>query len=608
MNNENKRPPHPLGGGPGGGPGRMTIGEKPKDFSGSLKKLVNYSKKYLWVMIIAMFLAIFSATFSLIGPSQMSDVTNIILDGMYGDLDLDAITSIGKFLITIYVLSLIFGYTQGNLMATVSQKICRNLRRDLVAKINRLPLSYFDSRSYGDTLSHITNDVDTLGTSLNQSLSSMITAIFTFVGALFLMFYTNVIMAITAIVATMVGFSLMAIVIKKSQAYFKAQQKELGSLNGHIEEVFTGHTIIKAYNAENYSKKNFDANNKRLYGAAWRAQFISGLMMPIMQFVGNFAYVAVCVVGAILTLNGTIQFGTIVAFMMYIRLFTNPLATLAQAATVLQSAAAAAERVFALLEEKELSEETKDVIEMKTTQGNVCFNNVNFSYNPEKKIIENFTAEIRAGQKVAIVGPTGAGKTTIVNLLMRFYEINSGEITIDGVPINQIAREDLHSIFAMVLQDSWMFEGTIMDNIIYSQEDVTPDEVIRACKAVGIHHTITTMPHGYETFMSNATLSTGEKQLLTIARAMVKKSDLLILDEATSSVDTRTELLIARAMDNLSANKTSFIIAHRLSTIKNADLILVMNEGNIIEHGNHEDLLEAGGFYAELYNSQFEEA
>ncbi len=597
----------PRFGPPGGGPGGMGAGEKAKDFSGSLKKLLAYCGGYMLPMGIAIVLAVFASIFSLMGPGKLSDITDLIMDGMMTGIDLEAVASIGIFLCVLYGLSLIFGYIQGSIMAIVSQKICKRLRTEMVSKLNRLPLSYFDSRSYGDTLSHVTNDVDTIGTSLNQSMASLISGILNFVGALLLMFYTNWIMAIAGLLSTLIGFALMAIIIKNSQKFFKEQQRGLGDLNGHIEETYTGHTIIKAYNGEEYVEKHFDEKNNTLFQSAWKAQFLSGLMMPIMNFVGNFSYVVVCIVGALLVMNDSITFGVIVAFMVYIRLFTQPLSTLAQAATTLQSAAAASERVFGLLEEEELSQEEEDAVTLEEVRGDVSFQNVTFGYKPEKMIIKGFSAEVKAGQKVAIVGPTGAGKTTMVNLLMRFYELNGGEILIDGVPIHSIKRENLHDLFAMVLQDTWMFEGTIMENIAYSQEGVTEEEIIYACKSVGIHHTIKTMPKGYHTVMSNATLSAGEKQLLTIARAMVKKSELLILDEATSSVDTRTELLIGKAMDKLSKGKTSFIIAHRLSTIKNADLILVMKDGNIVESGSHEALLEEKGFYAELYNSQFEE-
>ncbi len=606
MSNKEKIDNPPKMRGPGGrGPGGM---EKPKDFKSSMKKLFSYSKKYNVIMVFAIVLSVASSIFTLMGPDKLSEITDYIMAGMQSNIDLDAVTDIAIFLVSIYGLSLLFSYVQANIMATVSQKICHKLRTDLMLKINKLPLSYFDTRSYGDTLSCITNDVDTIGNSLNQSMASVFSGLCTFFGALILMFSTNVIMAITALLATMLGFMIMGVIMKSSQKFFMAQQNELGKLNGIIEEVYTGHTVVKAYNSEEYAIDNFNKNNENLYNASWKAQFISGLMMPIMGFVGNFAYVAICIVGAVLTMNGSISFSVIVAFMVYIRLFTQPLSTIAQAVPTLQSAAAASERVFGLLEEVELSNELNKTPFKKSVVGKVEFKDIKFGYTPEKLILKGFSADIKAGQKVAIVGPTGAGKTTLVNLLMRFYELNSGEILIDDTPISQMSREDLHDIFAMVLQDTWMFEGSIRDNIAYNQTKVTDEDIINACKSVGIHHTINTLANGYDTIMTDSSLSVGEKQLLTIARAMVKKSDLLILDEATSSVDTRTEILIQNALDKLSNGKTSFIIAHRLSTIKNADLILVMKEGNIIESGNHEKLLSEKGFYADLYNSQFDES
>ncbi|MFI3141815.1 MAG: ABC transporter ATP-binding protein [Clostridia bacterium] len=604
-NKQQNKPPVRMG--PGGGGPSMAVADKAQDFSGSLKKLFAYSKKYVGVIIFALVMAICASIITLFGPSKLSEITDIITAGLAsGTVDIDSIVNICTFLAILYGIALVMNYTQGNIMATISQKLCKNLRTDSVKKLNRLPLAYFDKNSYGDTLSYITNDVDTIGISLNQSMASVISGAFTFFGAIFMMFYSNWIMAIAAIVSTIIGFAFSGTVISKSQGFFRAQQKQLGKLNGHIEETYTGHTIVKAYCSEETEKALFKQNNDELYGAAWKAQFMSGLMMPVMGFVGNLAYVVVCVVGALLTMNDVISFGVIVAFMIYVRLFTQPLSQLAQAATILQSAAAASERVFDLLVEQELPQEKENLKSKETIEGSVVFKNVDFGYDPEKLIIKNFSAEVKPGQKVAIVGPTGAGKTTIVNLLMRFYEINSGEIQIDGTPIDQIKREDLHSLFAMVLQDTWMFEGTIKQNIAYSQEGVTDEQIVNACKAVGIHHTIKTLPKGYDTIMGNSTLSAGEKQLLTIARAMVKKAELIILDEATSSVDTRTELLIGKAMDNLSKGKTSFIIAHRLSTIKNADLILVMRDGNVIESGNHENLIAKKGFYEKLYNSQFE--
>lgn len=603
LNEAKQKPPQNMG----GGPGRIAIGEKPKDFKKGLNKLVIYSRKYIPAVIIALILSSIAVIFSLIGPNKLSEMTNLITHGMNSTIDTQEIVQISKFLLTIYVLSLVFGYAQAFIMTTISQRISKRLRKDIVLKLNKLPLSYFDTKTYGDILSRVTNDVDTIGTSLNQSLSSVLSGLLTFIGSLVLMLWTNWTMAIGGFVATWAGFMLMGIIIKNSQKFFRQQQAQLGVLNGHIEETFTGHTVIKAYNAEIQEIKTFEEMNNKLFLNSWKAQYISRLMMPVMGFVGNLSYVVVCIIGAFLVIEGKTEFGTIVAFMVYIRLFTQPLSTLAQAATTLQSAVAASERVFAILEEEELSPEISDEKLEATIKGDVTFKNVEFGYNKDKIIIKNFSIEIKAGQKVAIVGPTGAGKTTLVNLLMRFYELNGGEILLDGIPISKITREQLHNIFAMVLQDTWLFEGTIKQNIAYNKVDITDEQIVNACKSVGIHHMIKTLPNGYDTILSQATMSVGEKQLLTIARAMVKNAELLILDEATSSVDTRTEILIQKAMDSLSKGKTSFIIAHRLSTIRNADLILVMKDGNIIENGTHVELLKQNGFYADLYNSQFEE-
>ena len=508
----------------------------------------------------------------------------------------------------LYGSGLLFNYIQGFMMATVTQRITKKMRTDISLKINKVPLKYFDSTSYGNVLSRVTNDVDTIGQTLNNSLGMLVSSVATLIGAIIMMFYTNWIMAITGIMATMIGFLLMTLIMKHSQKYFGAQQKELGLINGHIEEVYAGHNVVKVYNGEKEAKEVFRDSNKRLYENAWKSQFMSGLMMPVMQFIGNFGYVAICVVGAVLVTYDMITIGIIVAFMVYIRLFTQPLSQLAQAATNLQSTAAASERVFEFLAEEELEDESEKSVKLQDVKGDVEFKNVQFGYNEDQLIIKNFNVKVKAGQKIAIVGPTGAGKTTLVNLLMRFYELNSGEIYIDGTPISQLTRENVHDLFCMVLQDTWLFEGTIRENIIFSKENVTDDEVETACKAVGLHHFIQTLPHGYDTVLNDkANLSAGQKQLITIARAMIDHASLLILDEATSSVDTRTELLIQQAMDQLTVGKTSFVIAHRLSTIRNADLILVMKDGDIIETGNHEELLAKGGFYADLYNSQFEE-
>ena len=594
----------------GPGPGRhgMGPGEKANDFGQTMKKLVAYCNSYLPVILMALVLAFAGAALNVIGPDQLSKITDIIQEGMMTKIDLNAVGRVGILLAILYGSGLLFNYIQGFMMATVTQRITKKMRKDISSKINKVPLKYFDSTSYGNVLSRVTNDVDTIGQTLNNSLGMLVTSVATFIGAIIMMFYTNWIMAITGIVATMVGFLLMTLIMKHSQKYFGAQQKELGLINGHIEEIYAGHNVVKVYNGEKEAKEIFHGMNKRLYENAWKSQFMSGLMMPVMQFIGNFGYVAICVVGAVLVTNDMITIGTIVAFMVYIRLFTQPLSQLAQAATNLQSTAAASERVFEFLAEEELEDESEKSRKLQDVKGDVEFKNVQFGYKEDQLIIKNFNAKAKAGQKVAIVGPTGAGKTTLVNLLMRFYELNSGEIYIDGTPISLLTRENVHDLFCMVLQDTWLFEGTIRENIVFSKENVTDDEVENACKAVGLHHFIQTLPHGYDTVLNDkANLSAGQKQLITIARAMIDNAPLLILDEATSSVDTRTELLIQQAMDKLTVGKTSFVIAHRLSTIRNADLILVMKDGDIIETGNHEELLAKGGFYAELYNSQFEE-
>ena len=583
-------------------------GAKGMNFS-SLKELAVYCKAYFPIIIFALILAMAAAIFSIIGPDQLSKMTDYITAGLMGEIDLDAVYDVAILLVFLYGLGFIFNYVQGYIMATVTQRISKQLRRDISVKINRLPLRYFDNTTTGDVLSRVTNDVDMVGQTMNQSISSLITAVTMFVGSLIMMFYTNWIMAISAILSTFIGFAFMFFIISKSQKYFAQQQQELGKLNGHIEEIYSGHNVVKAYNGEQQAKDAFSAINTRLYESAWKSQFMSGLMMPLMMFIGNFGYVVVCIVGATLAVNGNISFGVIVAFMLYIRLFTQPLQQIAQAATNLQSTAAASGRVFEFLSEEELATEDEKKERLTNVKGDVEFKHVRFGYSEDKTVIQDFSVRVNAGQKVAIVGPTGAGKTTLINLLMRFYEINDGEITIDGIPTNEMTREALHDLFCMVLQDTWIFEGSIRDNIVYSREGVSDEEVEAACQAVGLHHFIQTLPNGYETILDDKTsLSAGQKQLITIARAMVKMAPLLILDEATSSVDTRTELLIQTAMDKLTEGKTSFVIAHRLSTIKNADLILVMKEGDIVEAGTHQELMEKNGFYAELYNSQFEEA
>lgn len=584
-------------------------GMKPKNMKQTYKDLLAYINVYLPIVIVALVLAMGAAVISLIGPRQLSEITDLITAGLTGQLDIAAIEKIALLLVTLYVISYIANYVQGFIMATITQRVSKKLRRDISEKINRLPLRYFDSNSVGDVLSRVTNDVDMISQTMNQSISTLVTATTMFLGSLFMMFITNVPMTLAAIASTLIGFGLMILIVRHSQQYFGAQQKALGAVNGHVEEIYSGHNVVKAYNAERGAKETFDQINDDLYQSAWKSQFFSGIMMPLMNFIGNFGYVVVSILGAVLALNGDITFGVIVAFMMYIRLFTQPLSQFAQAATSLQSTAAASERVFDFLHEVELTDEKGKTSQLENIRGDVEFEHVHFGYTPEKTIINDFSVHIKPGQKVAIVGPTGAGKTTIVNLLMRFYEINSGSIKIDGIPTTDLTREDVHEQFCMVLQDTWIFQGTVRENIVYNVEGVTDEQVVAACKAVGIDHFIHTLPHGYDTVLDDQTsLSAGQKQLITIARALVKDAPLLILDEATSSVDTRTEALIQQAMDRLMVGRTSFVIAHRLSTIKNSDVILVMDNGDIIEKGNHVELLAAGGFYANLYNSQFEEA
>lgn len=602
-----RRRPGGHHGGPHG-PG-MGAGEKAKDFKKSFASLIAYSRKYVPAIIIALILAVAGTIFSIIGPNKLQDMTDLITEGFMTGIDMDGIKEIAVLLVVLYSLGFVFTYIQNFIMATVTQKISKGLRAAISDKINKVPLNYFNKTSFGDVLSRVTNDIDMIGQTLNMSIGSLVTAVTLLVGSLFMMIYTNWIMAVTAIFATLIGFALMMLIMGKSQKHFIRQQTELGNINGHIEEVYTGHNVVKVYNGTKKAVEEFEKINGRLYESAWKSQFLSGIMQPLMGFIGNFGYVAVCVVGAALVMNDKITFGVIVAFMIYIRLFTNPLSQIAQAATSLQTTAAASERVFEFLAAEEMEDESGKTKRLETAKGDVEFKNVKFGYVDDKIIIHNFSAHAKAGQKIAIVGPTGAGKTTMVNLLMRFYELNSGEILIDGVPINQLTRENVHDLFCMVLQDTWLFEGTIRENIVYSKEGVTDEDIARACKAVGIDHFIRTLPDGYDTVLNDkANLSAGQKQLITIARAMIENAPLLILDEATSSVDTRTEIQIQNAMDKLTEGRTSFVIAHRLSTIKNADLILVMKDGDIIESGNHEELLAKNGFYAELYNSQFEQA
>ncbi len=575
----------------------------------SFLKLLKYCKKYTVQIIVALIGSVIGTLLTLFGPDKLSEMTDIMTNGLMGELDLEGITSIGLTLVMIYAVSFILSLTQGLIMTQVIQRVSKQLRTSLTVKINRLPMSYYNQTTTGDILSRVTNDVDTLGQSLNQSLTTLVSATCLFIGSIVMMLKTNVVLTLTAILATIIGFIMMMFIMKRSQVFFLKQQEGLGKLNGYIEEAYSGQMIIKAYNSEEQMISTFQKMNQELTSNTYRAQILAGFMMPLMTFIGNLGYVAVCIVGAVLTMNGTISFGVIVAFIMYVRYFTQPLAQMAQAAQSLQSASAAGHRVFEFLEAEEMEDESKKVGYLKEVTGKVQFDHVSFAYEgSHRPVIKDFSMTAHPGQKVAIVGPTGAGKTTLVNLLMRFNEINRGDIRIDDVSIHDLTRENIHDLFCMVLQDTWLFEGTIKENLIYNQTHLTDEDVEQACEAVGLHHFIQTLPEGYETLLNDQlNLSAGQKQQLTIARAMLKNAPMLILDEATSSVDTRTELIIQQAMDQLMHGRTSFIIAHRLSTIKNADVILVLKDGDILESGNHEQLLAKDGFYAELYNSQFEQ-
>ena len=596
------------------GPGtKMGGGEKAKDFKKTIKSLLTYIKKYKIVMFIGIIFAMCGSIFTLVGPDNLTALTDLVTEGIKSamtggaGIDMDAIYTIGLFLVIVYAISYLLSILQGVMISTIMQKTAKNLRTDIQKKINRLPMSYFSRNSKGDVLSRITNDVDTVGHTFSQSMGMCISAITLIVGSVIMMFATNVILTVTALASTFLGFIFMMTVMKKSQKYFKSQQKHLGQINGHIEEMYAGHTVVKAYNAEIKAVAEFNNINENLKKSAFRAQALAGLMMPMMTFIGNFGYVCVCIVGALLALEGSITFGIIVAFMVYIRLFTQPLGQIAQAMQNLQSGTAAAERVFEFITEDEMPNEKADLLNLKNIRGNIEFKNVHFGYEKNKIIINNFNAIVKAGQKVAIVGPTGAGKTTMVNLLMRFYEINSGDILIDGVSTKDLSRQDVHSLFGMVLQDTWIFEGTLLENLVYATENATEEKINAAIEAVGLHHFVKTLEHGLDTVLNDKLeLSLGQRQQITIARAMIADKPMLILDEATSSIDTRTEHRIQRAMDALTKNKTSFVIAHRLSTIKDADIILVMKDGDVIETGSHVELLSQNGFYADLYNSQFE--
>jgi ATP-binding cassette subfamily B protein len=597
-----------------GGPPGMMPGEKAKDFKGTMKKLTAALSKYKYGFFIVIIFAIGSTIFSIIGPTIMGDATTKITEGIISKIkggagiDFDALGLILLTLIGLYATSAIFSFIQGIFMTGISQKVTYKFRKDISEKIHRMPMNYFDTTSHGEVLSRVTNDIDTLSNSLNQSLTQLITSAISIVGVLIMMLRISVSMTLLALLILPVSGLIISQVMKKSQKYFKQQQEYLGHVNGQVEEVYSGHNIVKVFNKEEDSIKEFNEKNEKLYESAWKSQFLSGLMMPVMQFIGNIGYVGVAILGGYLAIKGKIKIGEIQSFFQYIRLFTQPIAQLSQVANMFQSTAAAAERVFEFLASEEEVQNVENPASIEGLNGSVDFKNVHFGYNSDKIIINDFTAKISKGQKIAIVGPTGAGKTTMVKLLMRFYDINRGEILIDGHNIQDFNRSDLRKLFGMVLQDTWLFNGTIMENIRYSKLTATDEEVIKAAKAAHVHHFISTLPDGYNMELNEeaSNVSQGQKQLLTIARAILADPKILILDEATSSVDTRTELLIQKAMDNLMKGRTSFIIAHRLSTIRDADLILVMNEGDIVEQGNHEELLAKGGFYASLYNSQFE--
>lgn len=592
--------------------GHMNVPEKSKrGIIGLIRELFIYSSKLKVPMIIAMCLAVGGAVLTIIGPNQLSRITDLISEGLFSSIDIAAIGKIGLLLLGMYILSALFTYIQHYIMATITLNLSKELRRDLSYKINHVPMKCFGKYSHGDILSRVTNDVSTLQQALSNSLPSIISSAAQFIGCLIMMLVTEWRMALAAIAATLLGFGIMAVIMSRSQQYFISRQQSLGRLNGYVEEMYTGHDVVRISRANRKIKHVFDGMNRDVYDAERKSQFLSGVMQPLMNVIGNLGYVAVCVLGAALVLDGQISFGVITAFIMYVRLFTSPLSTIAQGMTQMQTAAAGGDRVFDFLQEEELEDESHKTAKLTNVRGEVEFDHVRFSYpdNPDKIIIKDFSAHVEPGQKVAIVGPTGAGKTTMVNLLMRFFEINSGDIRIDGVSTSKLTRENVHNLFGMVLQDTWLIEGTVRENLVYNNTGITDEQLEKACRACGIYHFIETLPDGFDTVLGeNITISAGQKQLFTIARAMVQNSPMLILDEATSSVDTRTELITQEAMDKLTEHRTSFVIAHRLSTIKNANLILVMKDGDIIEQGDHETLLAKGGFYADLYNSQFYKA
>lgn len=581
------------------------------EMTSAMKKIIEYMKGSVGIVAVALVLAALGAVLTIIGPDKVGEITDLMADGLMTGIDLKAVARVGIFLGAIYISSSLFTFIQQYIMATVTLKMSYRMRSDLSRKINCVPQKYFNSHSQGDILSRITNDVSTLQQGLTNSLPTIISAAAQFVGCLIMMFVTEWRLALISLFITFFGLFLIVFIMSKSQKFFLDRQESLGKLNGYVEEMYSGHEVVRISRGADNVKKHFAGLNEAVYNANWKSQFLSGIMQPLMNVIGNLAYVAVCVFGSMLALNGTITFGVIISFILYVRLFTSPLGQIAQGMTNMQTASASAQRIFDFIESEELSDESDKSSETPEVKGNVSFENVRFSYpdTPDKVIIKNFSAEVKAGQKVAIVGPTGAGKTTMVNLLMRFFEINSGSISIDGTPISQLSRETVHNMFSMVLQDTWLFEGTVRENLVYNMEGISDESLERVCKACGLDKFVHTLPEGFDTVLSESVaISAGQKQLLTIARAMLQNAPMLILDEATSSVDTRTELLIQRAMDKLTKGRTSFVIAHRLSTIKNADLILVMRDGDVIESGNHETLMAKGGFYAELYNSQFDQA
>ena len=589
-----------------GPPGRGAD-EKPKNVKSSMLELLRYLKPWYKPIVISLIFSLVGTLLTIIAPDKLADLTNNISDGLQTGIDMDLIIKSILIILAIYISANLVTCAASYIMITVMQKLAWSMRTSISQKINKLPLKFFDKVTVGDVLSRITNDVDTISSALNSSITTLVQAVVQFVGVTIIMFATSGRLALTAIGSSILGFVLMFFIVSRSRKYFRQQQQNLGDMNGHVEEMYSGHNIVRAYGATAQSKKEFDRINDNLYNSAWKSQFFSGMLMPLMGFVGNLGYVAVCIVGATLTMNGAIRFGTVIAFISYVKLFTNPLSQISQAVSSLMSAGAAGERVFGFLAEEEMPDDSGCTAHIDHVRGKVEFENVRFGYDEDKPIIHDFSADIEPGQKVAIVGYTGAGKTTMVNLLMRFYELWSGQIKIDGVLVSQMRRSDVHAMFGMVLQDTWLFDGTYRENIAYGKPGVTDEQIEAACKLVGLDHYIKTLPKGYDTELNDrSSLSAGQRQLLTIARAMVENAPMIILDEATSSVDTRTEVLVQKAMDRLTRGRTSFVIAHRLSTIRDADLILVMDKGDIVESGTHEQLLEKGGLYKELYTSQFE--